>query len=96
MAQLGLFRAIARIYTNTPEAQAILQQLRKLFQDAEEKNAVSQEDVVWSEFSEDVHRVSSEVGIQLSVQMADFSDQWHFKKNRSTSQWLLRPDVRQC
>ena len=54
MAQLGLFRAIARIYTNTPEAQAILQQLRKLFQDAEEKNAVSQEDVVWSEFSEDV------------------------------------------
>lgn len=54
MAQLGLFRAIARIYTNTPEAQAILQQLRELFQDAEEKNAVSQEDVVWSEFSEDV------------------------------------------
>lgn len=54
MAQLGSFRAIARIYTNTPEAQTILQQLRELFQDAEEKNAVSQEDVVWSEFSEDV------------------------------------------
>ena len=54
MAQLGSFRAIARIYTNTPEAQTILQQLRELFQDAEEKNAVSQEDVMWSEFSEDV------------------------------------------
>ena len=35
MAQLGSFRAIARIYTNTPEAQAVLQQLRELFQDAD-------------------------------------------------------------
>ena len=37
MAQLGLFQSVARIYTNTPEAQTILQQLRELFQDAEEK-----------------------------------------------------------
>ena len=53
MAQLGSFQAIARIYTNTPEAQTILQQLRELFQDAEEKTAVSQQDDIWSKLSAD-------------------------------------------